>query len=460
MATTKDQILNQQDAPEVAAPADAQPKQHNNGGTAPTGNDGTEPPVNDGSAVVGNNVSPDGDSDSGAVVKAPQPTSYAEQPKDAPVVPSGGATAPKAAPTTPAAAPAKGGEAPSTTTTTTTSQAAEGTPRMSYVEMFQKMSPYKPPTEEELEKERKKEKRDKIFAAIGDGIAALSNLFSTTHGAPNAYDPNNSLSAKAKERWDKLKKERDENGRYYTAAYMQAMKNDEEGARDDRNWRRQLQRDKRQDDVDDRNWNRQLQRDKRQDEVDDRTHQFRVDESERQQGNWKAQFDEGKRQYDQNFKEGQRQFDKNFKEGQRQFDANKALQQLQLAEQRRHNTAEEGLQREQMSMAREGQYTNMVLSDGSRVRIKTSDLTSHNIAYVFNKVPSVVAGVHKPTPTKDLMTQKIIPVSSDEMLQYIGAYMATGGDADVIKAWKQVGGSYEAAPPSRQNDNTPPSRRR
>lgn len=426
MATTKDQILNQQDAPEVAPPADATPKQHNNGGTAPTGNDGNEPPVNNGSAVVGDNVAPDGDSESGAVVKAPQPTSYAEQPKDAPVVPAGGGTEAKAAPVKPAEAPA-----------TTTTPADGGTPRMSYVEMFQKMSPYKPPTEEELEKERKKEKREKIFAAIGDGIAALSNLFFTTQGAPNAYDPKNSLSAKAQERWDKLKKERDENGRYYTAAYMQAMKNDEEGARDDRNWKRQLQRDK------------------RQDEVDDRTHQFRVDESERQQGNWQAQFDEGKRQYDQNFKEGQRQFDEN-----------KALQRAQLAEQSRHNKAAEGLQRQsnsihsqQLQMAKEGQYTNMVLGDGSRVEIKTTDLTSHNISYVFNKVPSVVAGVPKPTPTKDL-NNKIIPVSSDEMLQYIGAYMATGGDANVIKAWKQVGGSYQAAPPSRQNDNTPPSRRR
>lgn len=428
MATTKDQILNQQDAPEVAPPADATPKQHNNGGTAPTGNDGNEPPVNNGSAVVGDNAAPDGDSESGAVVKAPQPTSYAEQPKDAPVVPAGGGTEAKAAPVKPAEAPA-----------TTTTPADGGTPRMSYVEMFQKMSPYKPPTEEELEKERKKEKREKIFAAIGDGIAALSNLFFTTQGAPNAYDPKNSLSAKAQERWDKLKKERDENGRYYTAAYMQAMKNDEEGARDDRNWKRQLQRDK------------------RQDEVDDRTHQFRVDESERQQGNWQAQFDEGKRQYDQNFKEGQRQFDEN-----------KNLQYKQLAEQSRHNKASEGLQRQsnaihasqvrqQMAMAREGQYTNMVLGDGSRVKIKTTDLTSHNISYVFNKIPSTVAG--KPTPHTD-MYGKTTPVSADEMLQFIGRYMASGGDANVIKAWKQVGGSYEAAPPSRQNDNTPPSRRR
>ena len=118
MATTKEQILNQQDAPEVAPPADAQPKQHANGGIAPTDNDGKEPPVNNGSAVVGSNVGPDGDSDGGAVVTAPRPTRYAEQPKDAPVVPAGGATSHKAEPAKPAVTPA--------TTTTTTATPADG----------------------------------------------------------------------------------------------------------------------------------------------------------------------------------------------------------------------------------------------------------------------------------------------------------------------------------------------
>lgn len=45
--------------------------------------------------------------------------------------------------------------------------------KLSYVEMFQQMSPYKPPTPEELEKERKKQKREAIFAAIGEGISAM-----------------------------------------------------------------------------------------------------------------------------------------------------------------------------------------------------------------------------------------------------------------------------------------------
>ena len=416
MATTKDQILNQQDAPEVAPPADATPKQHNNGGTAPTGNDGNEAPVNNGSAVVGDNVASDGDSESDAVVKAPQPTSYAEQPKDAPVVPAGGATAPKAAPTTPA-------ETPATATTTPATPADGGTHRMSYVEMFQKMSPYEPPTEEELEKERKKEKREKIFAAIGDGIAALSNLFFTTQGAPNAYDPKNSLSAKAQERWDKLKKEREENGRYYTAAYMQAMKNDEEGSRDDRNWKRQLERDK------------------RQDMVDDRTHQFRVDESGRQQGNWQAQFDEGKRQYEKNFEEEKRRFD----ESVRQFNVTSSQNQQRI-------------NMESKRLAREMQKDTVSFALGKgkgTISIPTNALNASNVSYVFSKLPEdvrnqckgeaimgkvpVIGPDGKPSRTKT--TTGVVGYkkpTTEAMLVCIGANIE--GSVDAQNALREIGG--------------------
>jgi len=63
---------------------------------------------------------------------------------------------------------------------------------------------YKPLSEEDKKKEEKKRRRDAIFAAIGDGVQALSNLYFTTKGALNSYDPKNSLSAKAQERWDRL----------------------------------------------------------------------------------------------------------------------------------------------------------------------------------------------------------------------------------------------------------------
>ena len=421
MATTKDQILNQQDAPEVAPPADATPKQHNNGGTAPTGNDGNEAPVNNGSAVVGDNVAPDGDSESGAVVKAPQPTSYAEQPKDAPVVPAGGGTEAKAAPVKPAEAPA-----------TTTTPADGGTPRMSYVEMFQKMSPYKPPTEEELEKERKKEKREKIFAAIGDGIAALSNLFFTTQGAPNAYDPKNSLSAKAQERWDKLKKERDENGRYYTAAYMQAMKNDEEGARDDRNWRHQLEREG----VQDKRY------------ADDIAHR------DKREGIEDERYDANIKHRDAREAVEDQRWDKQFKESVRQFNVTSSQNQQRI-------------NMESKRLAREMQKDNVTFALGAgkgTISIPTNALNASNVSYVFSKLPAYVrdkctgepimgkvpvmeertdpkTGKKTKAPSKTKTTTGVVGYkkpTTEAMLVCIGANIE--GSIDAQNALREIGG--------------------
>jgi hypothetical protein len=263
MASTKEQILGtpkentQSTVPEVTAPPVQRPVP--NGGTAPTGNDGNETQVNDGSAVVGAPATVPG----GAITPPPPPSSPAnandgtagsavptfdwntgtmkgneqqpitvpyepgKEPKDAvpvtkkaPLPTPAGAQPPEAAP--PAKAPER---------------------KMSYVEMFRQMSPYKPPTAEELEKERKKEKRDKVFAAIGDGIAALSNLYFTTKGAPNAFDPRNSLSAKARERWEKLNKEREENARYYMQEAMKAQALDDDRDDKDRSYMVKLQND-------------------------------------------------------------------------------------------------------------------------------------------------------------------------------------------------------------------------
>lgn len=120
----------------------------------------------------------------------------------------------------------------------------EGKKKMSYVEMFQQMSPYKPPTPEELEKERKKQKRETIFAAIGEGISAMSNLYHTTQYAPNAFDPSEGMAATTKKRFDQLKRDREDNQRQYMEGYMRAMRLDAEDERDDRNWQHTLEREK------------------------------------------------------------------------------------------------------------------------------------------------------------------------------------------------------------------------
>lgn len=97
-------------------------------------------------------------------------------------------------------------------------------PRMSTVELLEKLNPQ--PSAEELRQERRRARRSALFSAIGDGIAALSNLHYTTKYAPNAYNPEQGLSKKAYERYEKLRKEREENRQQYTSAYIRAMQAD------------------------------------------------------------------------------------------------------------------------------------------------------------------------------------------------------------------------------------------
>ena len=112
--------------------------------------------------------------------------------------------------------------------------------RMSYTDMFTKLNPYQPPTQEELANERKKEKREKVFSAISDGISALSNLYFTTKYAPNMYRHENSQSAKTENKWEKLRANRDAQQNAYIRNLMAARQADDERKDKDRNWMRQL----------------------------------------------------------------------------------------------------------------------------------------------------------------------------------------------------------------------------
>lgn len=143
-------------------------------------------------------------------------------------------------------------------------------PRMSYVEMYQRLNPFQPPTEEDLEKERKKAKREKIFAAIGDGISALSNLYFTTRYAPNMYNHENAQSAKVERKWQQLQADRDAQMNAYIRNLMAAKQADDDREDKDRNWKRLIGMDeynKDRDKVKDKQW---------QDSYDQKEKQFKV----------------------------------------------------------------------------------------------------------------------------------------------------------------------------------------
>ena len=142
-----------------------------------------------------------------------------------------------------AAAPAVTGSQSETVAAPPAKQADVNGGSLSYTELYKKLNPYTPPTAEELEKEKKKQKRDQIFAAIGDGISALSNLFFTTQYAPNMYTGKNTMSERTKVRYDKLMKEREGKEKEYYEGLMKAKIADEEGDDRERKWQRLLRLD-------------------------------------------------------------------------------------------------------------------------------------------------------------------------------------------------------------------------
>lgn len=74
---------------------------------------------------------------------------------------------------------------------------------------------------------KKRQRRDAIFAAIGDTVSALSNLYFTGRDAPNSFNPRNTLSAANQARWDRINQERENNQNTYAKRALDAMQRDD-----------------------------------------------------------------------------------------------------------------------------------------------------------------------------------------------------------------------------------------
>ena len=101
---------------------------------------------------------------------------------------------------------------------------------LNYDAMLQMINADAPETEAERRRRERKEKRAKLFAAIGDGIGALSNLYFATQGAPSTEAGKNTMSGKLQERLDRLQRERDARKQSYLMNYLrlQQMKRADE----------------------------------------------------------------------------------------------------------------------------------------------------------------------------------------------------------------------------------------
>lgn len=191
--------------------------------------------------------------------------------------------------------------------------------RMSYTDMFTKLNPYQPPTQEELANERKKERREKVFSAISDGISALSNLYFTTKYAPNMYRHENSQSAKTENKWEKLRANRDAQQNAYIRNLMAARQADDERKDKDRNWMRQLGID--------------LYNQKK----DAAEFQYKKDRDATKDDQWQKDHDQRDSQFEKNMDHKER----DLAEKVRSNKANEGLKGAQIAEAGRHNRVSE-----------------------------------------------------------------------------------------------------------------------
>ncbi|MDO4527598.1 MAG: hypothetical protein Q4C03_02290 [bacterium] len=170
-----------------------------------------------------------------------------------------------------------------------------------YEDLYKRLNPYTPPTEEELAKERKRQKTESIIAAVSDGIAAMSNLFFATQYAPNMYTGKNTLSERTKIRYDKLMKEREEKNTAYFNGMLKARQADQEAAHRERSWQRQLGLDAEAQ----RRYEESIQhRNEREQIADERYNaeqEYKKGRDEEADRRWQATFDEDKRRSDRSY---------------------------------------------------------------------------------------------------------------------------------------------------------------
>lgn len=116
--------------------------------------------------------------------------------------------------------------------------------RLSYEEMFKLANPNPIPSQGQLAAEKRKQKRQQVFAALGDGISALSNLYFTSQYAPNMFSAGKSYTSRLNDRYERLEKERQKNIRAYIDGLSRARQADDAYNDNQRQWERIIGLDK------------------------------------------------------------------------------------------------------------------------------------------------------------------------------------------------------------------------
>lgn len=97
-------------------------------------------------------------------------------------------------------------------------------------ELERRRDEYRPMSAEALQKLRRRQRAEGIISGISDAVRSVANLVAAHNYAPNMYDPRGSMSAKAQERFDRLKAEREADAdKYFNYAMtIGRLKNEKE----------------------------------------------------------------------------------------------------------------------------------------------------------------------------------------------------------------------------------------
>lgn len=125
-----------------------------------------------------------------------------------------------------------------------------------------------PQSEEAKAKEEKRRRRAELWASVGDVVSSLSNLYYTNRYAPNMFNPDKLMSSKMRERYEKLKNERDAKEKeYLTYALKRQDLLDDFRGKDDKHRQNQMLLGKLAGEIETQDVERQGKKDKADAEV-------------------------------------------------------------------------------------------------------------------------------------------------------------------------------------------------
>ena len=353
--------------------------------------------------------------DSNKPIIAPRTTVVSNEQPAAPAgsAPAGGGTPP----------PAGGSSSSVTSTKVTTSTPISTTipaeySASSYEELIpqleKRMAEFKPLSEEELKKLRRKQKIEGIISGVSDAAQSVANLIFTHHYAPNMYNPKEGMSAKAKERFDKEKAQRDADAdKYLQYALTIGKMKDADKQRGLQAWQTE-QTLARQDRAFDAG---------RQDRADDVA--FRNKDYDERVRQWQANFD---RQGEWHEEEGQR-WERQFKESVRQFNVSAANERARI-----------NMESQRLAHSlKEGQMTFNLGSGNGNVTLTLDKLNAQTVSRIYHTLsPEVRDKVQGDPIVRDGLVVDYELPTTEAMLIAIGANVESSPATQ--NAIKQVAG--------------------